>query len=77
MSEDRNWRTEFKKGYDDSGVRNWRNYIGRGALIVGLFAVLFLPVAWYWKIVIYLVWQFVVGLVVQGFAMASERRQQK
>ena len=75
MSEDRNWRSEFKKGYDDSEAGGWRNFLGRGVLVLGVPVALFLPVAWYWKIAIYLGGSWAVSMIVQAFAIAKERRQ--
>ena len=55
------WRSGFRKGHESAKVRSWWNFIGGGFLIVGLGVALELPVAWYWKIVIYIVGAGVVG----------------
>jgi hypothetical protein len=73
----RNWgiRKQFRKGYESAKIRSWRNTIGAVFLVVGLVVALSLPVAWYWQIALYIAGMFVVGLIVQAFAMVRERHE--
>jgi hypothetical protein len=71
MSKYRNWRSEFKKGYESgANPRGWRYSIGMGLLVGAWSAAAFaIPVAWYWCLAIY-----VAGMLIAGRIITRERR---
>jgi hypothetical protein len=69
-------RDAFRQGQGSAKIKNLKDAFLRAALVsAALFVALFSPVEWYWKIAIFAVTMFVIGLIVQGFAMRRERRQ--
>jgi len=73
---DEGFRESFRKGAESAKIRSHWHGIGKGLLMGAGVAIAWnLPVAWYWKIAIYVAAMFVVGLIVQAFAVVRERRQ--
>jgi hypothetical protein len=69
-------RREYRKGLESAKIRSWGQGIRKG-LVMGawLAVVLSFSVVWYWKIAIWLAGTFVMGLIVQAYLMARERRE--
>ena len=55
----------FRRGQDDARIKSYRDALLRAVLVGTALAVsLFSPVAWYWKVVIFLAFMFVFGVII-------------
>ena len=80
MSDDRQnatFRQALRQGEESAKIRSHGDAILRAMLVAAALVVAWIsPVGWYWKIAIFIASMFVIGVVVQAFALRRERRQQ-
>jgi hypothetical protein len=63
----------FRRGQDDACIKSYRDALLRATLVgIALAVSLFSPVAWYWKVIIFLVFMFVLGVIT---AALHQRRE--